>query len=100
MMKTPAATPIPIASHTRIATSTDTASFSPGEPALEVRELEIRRRDRPVRSVREVVWKGRAVDERREVRADRRRELARVAEVRRDVGEVLHRIRMVALSEE
>src|SRR6266850_1453135 len=97
---TPAVIPMPIASQIRIASSIDTRSLPSREPALECRELDIIPRDGPVRPRREVVGQRRAIDERREVRADRRRQLARVAEVRGDVGEVLDRIGMVALFEE
>src|SRR6266850_523106 len=97
---TPAVIPMPIASQIRIASSIDTRSLPSREPALECRELDIIARDGPVRPRREVVGQRRAIDERREVRADRRRQLARVAEVRGDVGEVLDRIGVVALFEE
>src|SRR5439155_520555 len=66
------------------------------ERALKIREL--------VRLVGEIAVElqreGRAVDERAEVCRDRRRELGRVAEVRRNVGEVLDDVRVIALPEE
>src|SRR5438067_1766868 len=91
---------MPIASQMRIATSTDTRSCSAGEPALERRQPELVVCEAPRRGCRHVVGGGRSVDERREVRADRRRQLRGIAEIRRYVGEVLDRIRVVALSEE
>src|SRR5439155_15036570 len=48
----------------------------------------------------ELVREGRAVDERRKVRRDRGRQLRGVAEVRRDVGEILDDVRVVALTKE
>src|SRR5258706_15280908 len=70
-MNTPPAIPTPIASHTRIAISTDMRSFSSREPALEGLERDIGRHDRPIRRAREVVRERRPGDEWREVRADR-----------------------------
>jgi hypothetical protein len=46
----------------------------------------------------ELVRECSAVDQRREVRGDERRELGRVAEVRGDVGEVLDDVRVIALA--
>src|SRR5258706_15995338 len=70
-MNTPPAIPTPIASQMRIAISTDIRSFSPREPALECRERDVGRRDRPVRRTREVVRERRPGDEGREMRPDR-----------------------------
>src|SRR5205823_13415676 len=96
--KTPAVIPMPIASQMRIATSTDTRSCSAGEPTLERRQPELAVCEAPRRGCRHVVGGGRSVDERREARADRRRQLCGIAEIRRYVGEVLDRILVVALS--
>src|SRR2546425_1428569 len=66
------------------------------ERALERGEVVAAVRERGV----ELGGKWRAIDERREVGRDRRRELVRVAEVRGDVGEVLDDVRVVALPQE
>ena len=50
--------------------------------------------DRPGRPHRHVVWHGRAIDERSEVRTDRRRQFLGPSEIRRDVGEVFDGIRV------
>src|SRR5437773_5622852 len=96
--KTPPAIPTPIASQMRIAPSMDIDSFSAGKPPLERLELALLPRERPRRTARHVVLRRRSVDERREMRADRRWQLRDVSEVRRDVGEVLHRIGVIALA--
>src|SRR5439155_24455702 len=98
MTKTPATTPMPIARNTSIAPSTLTPLVSARQPALESRE--IRWIGGPVRRVREVGRRRRAVDEAREVRAGRAGELRCIAEARRDVGGVVHRVRVVGLAEE
>src|SRR2546425_4691431 len=66
------------------------------ERALERGEVVVAVRERGV----ELGGKWRAIDERREVGRERRRELVGVAEVRGDVGEVLDDVRVVALPQE
>src|ERR1700687_3599583 len=100
-MKTPPAIPTPITSQTRIAPSTLViSSLFPCEPVLERREREVRVVGRPVHFARQVDRGRRTVDQRREVGADRRRELGEVSEVRRDVGEVLDRVGVITLAQE
>src|SRR4026209_2313474 len=100
-MNTPAAIPTPIASPTRARPSTlVSGSLVPGEPSLELREGEVLLVHRPVGFAREVDGGRSSVDQRREVRAYRWRQLRGVTEVGRDVGEVLDRIRVIALAQE
>src|SRR5687767_12415794 len=75
-------------------------SVFPREPALEGSQLEELIVHRPVRLAPEVDRGRGPIDERCEVRSDRRRELGGVAEGRRDVGEVLDRVRVIALAQE
>ena len=75
-------------------------SVVPREPALERGQLEVPIVHRPVGLAPEVDRGHRSVDQRCEVRSDRRRELGGVAEVRRDVGEVLDRVRVISLAQE
>src|SRR5258706_5662990 len=100
-MNTPAAIPMPIASHTRIAPSMlVSASLVSREPALERREREVIDAHRPAGLAREVDGQRRTVDQGREVRADRRWQLRGVPKVCRNVGAVFGRIRVVALAQE
>jgi len=64
------------------------------ERSLESRGLVLIGREIVIEPIR----KRRSVNERREMRGDQRRKPRCVAEVRRDVGEVLDDVRMVALA--
>src|SRR6267142_2241922 len=76
------------------------ASLVPREPTLEGREREVLGVHRPIGLAGQVDRRRCPVDKWREVRADRRRQLRRIAEVGRDVGEVLDGIGVIALAQE